>query len=378
MNKRERVLSALRGEAVDRVPISFWGHHYVAENSADGLADETLRQLDGFDWDFLKPQSRAQAFAEMWGLTYTPSARAETKYTTTHVPLTGAGDLERLQPADATSGALGEQLQALRKIREAVGASVPIIWTVFSPLMICRYLLTGDVDQVLEIARTAPDALAVGLEAVTETLVGYVRGCLANGADGVFYATNLARRGMLTTDECAQFQRPYDLRVLAEAASAPFNVMHVCGRDALFDVFVEYPVNAFSFALAPGNPGLREAHLRTGRAVMGGFRKRLERSPRVRLLPTSNRRSMAWQRDGCCSHRTARSISPCHPSCFWPRVTQSAAAPLNDSFGPRSFGGSVRQLRPAGRGQEPLRPDQPVPYQPEHQTNSVSSGLHQP
>jgi len=198
MNKRERVLSAFRGEAVDRVPISFWGHHYVAENSADGLADETLRQLDRFDWDFLKPQSRAQAFAEMWGLTYTPSAREETKYTTTHIPLTDAGDLQRLQPADATSGALGEQLQALRRIREAAGPSVPIVWTVFSPLMICRYLLTGDVDQVLEIARTAPGALAAGLEAITETLVGYVRACLANGADGVFYATNLARRGMLT------------------------------------------------------------------------------------------------------------------------------------------------------------------------------------
>ena len=50
-----------------------------------------------------------------------------------------------------------------------------------------RQLLTGDVDQVLEIARTAPDALAVGMEAVTETLVGYVRACLANGAYGVFY-----------------------------------------------------------------------------------------------------------------------------------------------------------------------------------------------
>ncbi len=71
--------------------------------------------------------------------------------------------------------------------------------------------------------------------------------------------------------ECARFQRPYDLRVLAQAAAASFNVMHVCRQDALFDAFADYPVAAFSWALGPGNPSLAEAHRRTGRAVMGGI-----------------------------------------------------------------------------------------------------------
>src|SRR6266542_1026744 len=69
----------------------------------------------------------------------------------------------------------GEQLQALRTIRAAAGPSVLIIWTVFSPLMIARYLLPVDAAQLLEIARTEPDALTVALEAIAETLVGYVR-----------------------------------------------------------------------------------------------------------------------------------------------------------------------------------------------------------
>ncbi len=37
--------------------MSFWGHHYVTENTAEGLALETLRWR-AFDWDYLKPQSR--------------------------------------------------------------------------------------------------------------------------------------------------------------------------------------------------------------------------------------------------------------------------------------------------------------------------------
>jgi uroporphyrinogen decarboxylase len=159
----------------------------------------------------------------------------------------------------------------LRQIREGVGPDVPIIWTVFSPLMIARFLLAGDAAELLEIARSEPDALSKALAAVAETVDGYVRLCLANGADGIFYATNLATRDHLTPDECQRFQRTHDLDVLASAGDAPFNVMHICGQDARLEAFVDYPVAAFSFALGPGNWTLSEAHRRTGKASMGGL-----------------------------------------------------------------------------------------------------------
>jgi uroporphyrinogen decarboxylase len=270
MSARQRVTAALGGEAVDRVPISFWGHHYVAENSADGLAQETLRQWRHFDWDYLKPQSRAQAFAEMWGLTYTPSDSTARKYATTHVPFNNASGLSQMQPADPQTGALGEQLEALRQIRAGVGPDVPIVWTVFSPLMVSRYLLPGEIPQLLEIARSQPNALEAALEAIAVTLIDYARACLENGADGLFYATNLATDDKLTPEEVARFQRPYDLRVLDAAAAGSFNIMHVCGPHAMFDAFADYPVHAFSWAAGDTNPTLSEGHQRTGRAVLGG------------------------------------------------------------------------------------------------------------
>jgi uroporphyrinogen decarboxylase len=42
------------------------------------------------------------------------------------------------------------------------------------------------------------------------------------------------------------------------------------------DAFVDYPVAAFSWPVEPGNPGLRQVHERTGRAVVGGLPKALE------------------------------------------------------------------------------------------------------
>src|SRR4051812_18547186 len=121
MTPRQRVMAALHGEAVDRPPLSFWLHNFATENSVQGLADETVRLADTFHWDFLKPQSRAQCFAEMWGLTYAPSGDRATPYTVTHAPLATAADVAALRTIDPREGALGEQLVALKMIRARVG-----------------------------------------------------------------------------------------------------------------------------------------------------------------------------------------------------------------------------------------------------------------
>jgi len=271
MTKRERVLAALRGDRVDRVPLSFWLHNFVTENSAAALAAETLRLARTFDWDFLKPQSRAQCFAEMWGLSYRPSTERATPFTVTHTPLAGAAEVARLQPVDPRRGALGEQLAALAAIRAAVGPDTPIIWTIFAPMMVMPSLLAGGREQALAIARAEPKAMDAGLAAIAETLAAYARACVEAGADGLFYATNLARGDGLTPGECRRFQRPHDLRVLGAVAQAPFNLLHVCGPAVHFDEFADYPVTAFSWALGAGNPSLAEVHRRTGRAVVGGL-----------------------------------------------------------------------------------------------------------
>lgn len=270
MTKRERVVAALSGHPVDRVPLAFWLHNFATENSPQTLGSETLRLARTFDWDYLKPQSRAQCFAEMWGLKYRASGGRAAPYVVTHTPLAGAADLARLEPADPAAGALGEQLHALRLVRYGAGET-PIVWTVFSPLMVVPYLLQGGRDEMFRLMRSAPAALEYALGVITETLAGYAKAAIATGADGLFYATNVATQDLMTADECRRFQRPFDLAVLKAVAGAPFNLLHVCGSNVLFDEFVDYPVNAFSWATVPGNPSLADGQRRTGRAVVGGL-----------------------------------------------------------------------------------------------------------
>jgi len=192
-------------------------------------------------------------------------------YTVTRTPLATAEDLRRLEPADARSGALGEQLQALQAIRKAVGAETPIIWTVFSPLMVLPFLLAGGRAAALALMRSEPAAVDHALGAMAVTLGAYARAAVTEGADGLFYATNMATRELSTAADCRRLQRPHDLGILEQVENAPFNVLHVCGADILFDEFADYPATALSWATVPGNPSLADVHRRTGRAVLGGL-----------------------------------------------------------------------------------------------------------
>ena len=67
MNKIERVDAALKGAAVDRVPVSFWGHSYLKEWSAEELAEATLENYRRYDWDYMKVNPRASYHVEDWG-----------------------------------------------------------------------------------------------------------------------------------------------------------------------------------------------------------------------------------------------------------------------------------------------------------------------
>ena len=62
MTKRERVLAALSGAPVDRVPIAFWLHNFATENSAEGLAAESLRLAKTFKFGGAGLTFSAEAF----------------------------------------------------------------------------------------------------------------------------------------------------------------------------------------------------------------------------------------------------------------------------------------------------------------------------
>lgn len=274
MDKIERVNAALKGQPVDRVPITVWGHNYLKEWSAEGLAEAMLDNYRTWDWDWMKVNPRASYHVEDWGAKFTPSGDANKGPTFQSVPVNEAGDWRRLKPLDPDRGVLGEELAALRQIRDGLHGEAYFIQTIFSPLSIAKYLVGNDFSRVRTAIADHPDALREGLETITHTFIEYVQATLEAGASGIFFATTgWASASELSQDDYQRFGREYDLRVLAAAAGkAPFNVLHNCGTGIYFELLADYPVEAISWATTlPGNPTLAEALQMTGKALAGGL-----------------------------------------------------------------------------------------------------------
>lgn len=274
MTKQERVMAALKGQQVDRVPVSCWGHNYLKEWSAGDLAEAMLSFHRKYDWDYMKVNPRSTHFAEAWGCRVQPSGDA---YTSPHIVehvVKKASDWERLEVLDLHKGPFGEQLEALGLIERGLAGSAPFVQTVFSPLSVARYLAGGSAQRVKLYMREAPESLHRGLSVIADTLAAYASACLERGASGIFFATTVwATYDELGEMEYREFGRPYDLRVLAAVQrGATFNILHICRDSNMFDLLRSYPVHAINWAATlPYNPTLRQGRERTPLAVMGGL-----------------------------------------------------------------------------------------------------------
>ena len=274
MTSRERTFAAIRGEAVDRPPAGFWGHDFLREWSAEGLAEAMVESVRTYGYDFLKVNPRATYYSEAWGCRYRASDKGSSSPEAIAWVLSEPGDLEKLRPVDGAGGPFAEQLVAFRTIRRELG-DLPLVQTVFSPLSVAGRL-TNDRTLVRRWISEAPDSLHAALAAITETLAAYSRACLDAGADGIFFATTeWATHDVLTVEQYRTFGREYDLRVLDAVAGAPMNVLHVCRPNNMLTELLDYPVAVFNWAQhAPGNLSLAYVLPKTDRSVIGGVDER--------------------------------------------------------------------------------------------------------
>ncbi len=271
LNREERVRAALAGVEIDRPPFSVWGHDFVREWTAQGLADATIERFELGSFDFVKINPRFTYFVEDWGARFERPSGDRPK--PLEWPVKSAGDFRRLPYLDPESGALREQMDALDLVREKLPDDVPFLQTIFSPLSIARNLVGEDHERLMRFIEEDPDAVAEGLDRITEVYADYVGRIVDHGAAGIFYATTkMGSYDVLSKQQFETFSRPYDLRILKAASDAWFNVFHVCSDNNMLDLVTDMPVAAFSWAAtSPTNASLAEGAAMTGKAVMGGI-----------------------------------------------------------------------------------------------------------
>ena len=288
MTHWERVRGALKGEKVDRIPVSMWRHFYSMETSAPTLADAMLGFQHRFDWDFMKVNPRTYYHVEDWGVKI--KYEGDSSPHVVDVPVKTPSDWLSLKVLDINQGVLHEHLRALEIISRGLKGQVPFIMTVFTPLSIASRLTSSE-KVFLNHLRDHTSEVHQALEVITETFINFSRACLERGASGLFYATtSWATTDMLTEEEYRKFAMPSDLKLISILPPAEFHVLHVCRNNNMLALLKDYPVHAFNWdALGAGNPSLAQAKkLLGGRAVIGGM-------PHDRALVTAASEQLAAQ-----------------------------------------------------------------------------------
>jgi uroporphyrinogen decarboxylase len=265
---RDRVLAALAGQRPDRPPVALCRHFPAQDQTAQGLADATVRWQSEFPGDLVKLMPPGDYPTIDWGLrSVFDGAPGGTRRPIFH-PVTQDADWERLPGLDVRQGFNGEMLNAVTLARRDLPAEVPLLQTVFSPLTVAAKL-SG--DRVVAHLRESPAAVHAGLRRITEVTRAFAAASLAAGAEGLFFATQLADRSRLDDDEYREFGAPYDLHVLETLGLAAPLILHMHGDVPMLDLSGRYPAGALSWHDRRSGPSLREVALGQSRPVCGGI-----------------------------------------------------------------------------------------------------------
>jgi uroporphyrinogen decarboxylase len=274
LNKRERVYAALHSEPVDRLPVCMWRHFHKQDQAPEGLARATLEFFRRYDLDLIKVTPNGLYGIEDWGASIRRSNDDSTPPRLKRPVVEAPEGWRQLAALSVEQGALGRELQALVAIRAGLAHDdTPVLMTLFSPLTLA-YKLAGEV--VKQHARNHPEDLHFGLATIAETTARYGLATLTAGADGIFFATQLARSSILTALEYQVFGERYDLIVLEYLArQTDLIVLHLHGKDVFFDLVHHYPVIAVSWHDREAYPSLSEALGRTRKTLMAGLDQNL-------------------------------------------------------------------------------------------------------
>ncbi|HEY6875476.1 MAG TPA: uroporphyrinogen decarboxylase family protein, partial [Candidatus Dormibacteraeota bacterium] len=275
MTGRERVQAAIAMGLADRPPVSAWGHTYKEEWTPAELARITVERARKFGWDFVKFQPRASCFAEAFGSVYRPSGH---RLRAPVVESVAVPDIESWQKlALVNPRAFDDQVEAIGIVARELGADVPVIQTVFSPLTVAGYLVGRSKSRVMRDLRKNGDVMRPALDRIADGLVDFSRKSVAAGAAGIFYAiSGYASRDAMPEQTYRDLVLPTDLSVLERLPrEAWFNVLHLCGSNLHFGLAKDLPAQVVNWSVHnQGNPTLAEGRKISGKAVMGGLGQR--------------------------------------------------------------------------------------------------------
>jgi len=240
MTKRERVLSAIKGELPDRIPFSFWYHfRWLEFPSGEPLAKAELEFYNMYDPDFLKVMHDIP-FELPQGIN----------------KIDAPVDWYKLDILEEDSLNFSAQLKALDIIIRNLSDDGFIIDTIFNTFSYAEKL-TG--KRTLEHLKENPKALHYGLEIIARSMANFVKAMKKLGVSGIYMAVQGANTDIMDETTYREHFLPYDMIIWESSRGFPFNILHLHGNNLIFNILHTFNPATVTWSNRLTPPTLTEA-----------------------------------------------------------------------------------------------------------------------
>lgn len=274
MSKRDLVLKAFKGQAVDRVPVGFW-YHFTSE-------DEWLR---GFDQPEIIEKSLAghkKFLAEVQPDFIKIMSDGYFAYPNDAIKgLTSIQDLADIKPLGEDHPWISQQVDLVKQIKAAFSEDILAIYNIFAPVTYFKWLVgkvAGGDDKVAEFLAEDAETTKHVLDVIAEDIASLSRRVIEEaGADGIYLSVQSIQDKRVSAADYQNFIAPSERTVLEAANQAGgINILHICGYEGArndIHLFTDYPAQVINWAVGPEGISLAEGRqLFGGRTVLGGFK----------------------------------------------------------------------------------------------------------
>lgn len=257
MNKRDLMFDLLDPHKPQtQVPAGFFLHFDPAFHEGQAAVDQHIAYYRYTGMDFVKIQ---------YERTFPPHPEIQQPADWKHMPV---------YARDFYAG----QLAAVEGLVRALGDEAVVMVTLYSPFM-CAGHAAGR-ERLEAHLRADAEAVRPGLQAITDSLLMFVDGCIEAGVDGFYHSTQGGEASRFGKADRGIFEtviKPYDLALMQPISRrCAFNVLHVCDYVASYDdltPFVDYPGHVVNAALMVGGQPVTPGEISAmfGRPFMGGL-----------------------------------------------------------------------------------------------------------
>ncbi len=272
MNKNEKLSATIAGKDIGVVPYSFWSHFPGIDLDPVALAHHTYDFYRTYDVDFIKTAPNGMFSVEDFGCVcdYSDIKRGGVAKVV-HFPVNVVSDWSKISIVDCESGALGRELRSLRLLLNLIDGEAPVVVIAFSPLTTAVKLSNKKIFE--HIREEDNRKVHSALSAIAETTARFIEKSIDAGAAGVFFATQVTNLNLMSKTHFNEFGVRYDLEALSGASKGWFNVVHIHGKDIMFDVFRDYPVQVVNWHVWETIPRIFEARSICTKCFMGGINR---------------------------------------------------------------------------------------------------------